>query len=248
LSDTARFSPYWNQIAASFSLNRNSGLVSAIAKLLGLTPPVKTPGADSALSTDPFLAQQLAAQQVVGGQTGITPYAIANAGKGWTTSFTFSAYRQRPPVGNLSNVIQYNPAVVCAAYQNVNPIYYQQCILSRRTSTPDTNFNATTAAAPFVIVPATTTLQASTSFNITPKWSAQWQTTYDFRARNFASHIVSLQRDLHDWRAIFSFTQSPTGSFAFSFFVALKAEPALKFNYDKQTFRSPGDEAAGQTY
>ncbi len=93
-----------------------------------------------------------------------------------------------------------------------------------------------------------TTLQGSTSFNITPKWAAQWQTTYDFQQHNFASQVVSLQRDLHDWRAIFSFTQSPTGSFAFSFFVALKAEPALKFNYDKQTYRSPGNEASGQTY
>ncbi len=248
LSDTARFSPYWQQVSASFSLNRNSGLVAAIARLLGMTPPVRTPGADSALNKDPFLAQQIAAQQVVGGQTGIAPYQIPNAGKGWTTSFTFSAYRQRPPVGNLSNVIQYNPATLCAAYQNVNPIYYAQCIQSSRTSTPDTNINATTAAAPFVVVPTQITLQGATSFNITPKWAAQWQTTYDFQAHNFASQIVSLQRDLHDWRAIFSFTQSPTGSFAFTFFVALKAEPALKFNYDKQTFRSPGDEATGQTY
>ena len=99
-----------------------------------------------------------------------------------------------------------------------------------------------------MVVPTQITLQGSTSFNITPKWAAQWQTTYDFQAHNFASQVVSLQRDLHDWRAIFSFTQSPTGSFGFTFFIALKAEPALKFNYDKQTFRSPGDEATGQTY
>ena len=248
LSDTALFKPYWQQISASLSFNRNSGIVAAIARLLGMTPPTKTAGADSALNRDPFLAQQLAAQQVVGGQIGIAPYAIANAGQGFTTSFTFSAYRQRPPVGNLANAIQFNPTVVCAPYANINPVYYQQCLLSQRTSTPDTNFNATTAAAPFVIVPPQTTLQASTSFNITPKWSAQWQTTYDFRAHDFASQIVSLQRDLHDWRAIFSFTQSPTGSFAFTFFVALKAEPALKFNYDKQTYRSPSGETLGQTY
>lgn len=251
LSDTAVFKPFWQQVSASLQLNRNSGIVAAMARLLGLAPPTKNPDLDSLQALrgrDPFLAQQLAAGNVVTGQPGIAPYAIPGAGQGWQATLTFSAYRQRPPVGNLSNVIQYNPAIVCAPYQNVNPIYYNQCVLAKRTSTPDTNFNATTAAAPFVIVPPTTTLQASTSFNITPKWAAQWQTTYDFRAKNFASQIVTLQRDLHDWRAIFAFTQSPTGSFAFSFFVALKAEPALKFNYDKQTYRAPGQEATGQTY
>jgi hypothetical protein len=249
LSDTAVFKPYWQQLSAAWSLNRNSGFVSALARLLGMAPPVHQPGADTGLAArDPFLAQQIAAGNVVGGATGVVPYTQIPAGQGWQATFTFSAYRQRPPVGNLSNVIQYNPATVCAPYATINPIYYNQCLLAKRNSTPDTNFNATTAAAPFVVVPPTTTLQASTSFNITPKWAAQWQTTYDFRAHNFASHIVSLQRDLHDWRAIFSFTQSPTGSFAFSFFVALKAEPALKFNYDKQTYRAPGSESTGQTY
>jgi hypothetical protein len=249
LSDTAVFKPYWQQISASWSLNRQSGLVNAIARVFGASPPPKKPEDTTGLAArDPFLAQQLAAAQVVGGNQGIAPYQITTAGQGFNSTFTFSAFRQRPPVGNLTNVVQYNPAVVCAPYQNVNPVYYNQCVLSKRTSTPDTNFNATTAAAPFIIVPPTTTLQASMSFNLTPKWAAQWQTTYDFRAHQFASQIVTLQRDLHDWRAIFAFTQSPTGSFAFSFFVALKAEPALKFNYDRQTYRSPGNEAVGQTY
>lgn len=248
LSDTAVFKPYWQSISATLSLNRNSGLVAAIARLLGMAPPTKTANPDSALAAqDPFLAQALAAQNVVGGQVGVAPYAIPTAGQGWQTSLTFQAYRQRPPVGNLANTINFNPAVSCLPYQNINPVYYQQCLLSKRTSTPDTNFNATSFAAPFVIVPPQTTLQASTSFNITPKWAAQWQTTYDFRAHQFASHIVTLQRDLHDWRAIFAFTQSPTGSFAFSFFVALKAEPALKFNYDKQTYRSSSG-TSGQVY
>ena len=67
-----------------------------------------------------------------------------------------------------------------------------------------------------------------------------WQTQYDFEARNFASQIVSLSRDLHDWRAIFAFTQSPNGSFAFNFLISLKAEPELKFDYHKSTYRNEG--------
>jgi hypothetical protein len=86
-------------------------------------------------------------------------------------------------------------------------------------------------------VPAQDNLQASTSFHLTPKWGGTWNTNYDFRARKFGSHTVTLQRELHDWRAIFGFTQAQNGNFAFNFFIALNAEPDLKFNYDKQTYR-----------
>jgi hypothetical protein len=75
------------------------------------------------------------------------------------------------------------------------------------------------------------------SFHITPKWAATWGTTYDFRERQFASHAVSLQRELHDWRSIFAFTRSPNGNFSFNFYIALKAQSDIKFNYDKQTYR-----------
>jgi hypothetical protein len=47
---------------------------------------------------------------------------------------------------------------------------------------------------------------------------------------------VSLQRELHDWRATFAFTQAPNGAFSFSFFIALKAEPDIKFDYHKNTY------------
>ena len=75
------------------------------------------------------------------------------------------------------------------------------------------------------------------NFHLTPKWAGTWTTNYDFRAKKFGSHTVTLQRQLHDWRAIFAFTQAPNGNFAFNFFIALNAEPDLKFNYDKSTYR-----------
>ena len=90
------------------------------------------------------------------------------------------------------------------------------------------------------ITPATTSLNSDLRFNLTERWAASWSTGYDFEAHNFASQIVSLQRDLHDWRAIFAFTQSPNGSFAFTFNVSLKAEPELKFDYHKATYRNEG--------
>ena len=106
LSDSAVFKPYWNQINASLSLNKGSGIVQSIERLFGFHPTPPTPAADSAALRDPFLAQQLAAQNVVGAQNGLVTNTVNTAGQGWQTQLTFSAFRQRPPTGNLTNVIQ----------------------------------------------------------------------------------------------------------------------------------------------
>jgi hypothetical protein len=94
--------------------------------------------------------------------------------------------------------------------------------------------------APIYVMPNVTSLNSNVNFNVTEHWAASWQTTYDFENHNFASQIVSLQRDMHDWRAIFAFTQSPTGSFSFNFLISLKAEPDLKFDYHKSTYKNEG--------
>ena len=83
-----------------------------------------------------------------------------------------------------------------------------------------------------------TNLGGDFRFGLTENWAVSWSTQYDFVRHQFAQHIVTLQRDLHDWRAVFAFTQSPNGNFAFNFFIALKAEPDLKFDYNKATVRS----------
>ena len=51
------------------------------------------------------------------------------------------------------------------------------------------------------------------------------------------AYIVSLQRDLHDWRAVFAFTHGQNGNFAFNFFIALKPQPELKFDYARSSIR-----------
>ena len=50
---------------------------------------------------------------------------------------------------------------------------------------------------------------------------------------------MSLSRDLHDWRAVFGFTQAPNGNFSFTFFISLKAEHDVKFNYNRNDYRQP---------
>ncbi len=75
-------------------------------------------------------------------------------------------------------------------------------------------------------------------FDLTPKWTAHWTTTYDLELHQFASHIVQLQREMHDWRANFGFTQASNGNFAFTFSISLKADPDIKADYNRSTVRS----------
>jgi hypothetical protein len=170
------------------------------------------------------------------------------AGQGWQASFSFSSSRQRPIVGN--NVVNLTGEQLCAQLRTFDPIGYGQCLANPLAFQQrfggggllpgvDPNGLTTTGGGQIFQTPAITTLQSNTSFAITPKWTAQWSTTYDFRNNAFASHVVSLQRELHDWNATFAFTQAPNGNFAFNFFVALKAQPEVKFNYDRQSIRDP---------
>jgi len=73
------------------------------------------------------------------------------------------------------------------------------------------------------------------SFQPTAHWSATWNTNYDLDARQFGLHVIQLERDLHRWHASFSFNKTPTGSFAFSFYVSLLDQPDIKFNYEQQS-------------
>jgi hypothetical protein len=160
------------------------------------------------------------------------------ATQGWSTTLTYSSSRQRPPTGS-GNIIDENFFATQCAAAIANPILYQQCIDLARTNLANTKspLQSGIGGGTFIRTPPQDNLQASTSFHLTPKWSGTWNTNYDFTARKFGMHTVTLQRELHDWRAIFGFTQAPNGNFAFTFFIALNAEPDLKFNYDKQTYR-----------
>ena len=74
------------------------------------------------------------------------------------------------------------------------------------------------------------------SFSPTRNWSATWATSYDFATRQFADHALTFQRDLRRWRASFSFHKTATGSFSFSFNITLTDQPAIKFDYDQNTY------------
>jgi hypothetical protein len=84
--------------------------------------------------------------------------------------------------------------------------------------------------------PETQSLGMTTNFSPTPFWSLSWSTQYDITNGTFESHVVRLERDLHEWRAGFNFVKNPNGTFAIYFSIYLTDLPDLKFDYDQTTF------------
>jgi hypothetical protein len=241
LSDTAKFAPYLTSISASFNISRDQNPITILSRLFGRAVPQSQPATDPSADQvrgrlDDAQARMLAAQAVAGGGRSGDRFVIPPT-QGWRASFTFSRSSPRPPVGG--NIIQYDPRTRCEQTFGSNPLLIDTC-LSQLAATPtnETPVTSLTAGGPAYNIPATTSLNSNVNFSLTPKWTASWQNTYDFERHEFASHLVSLQRDLHDWRALFGFSQSPNGNFAFNFSIALKAEPDLKFDYNRATVRS----------
>ena len=77
-------------------------------------------------------------------------------------------------------------------------------------------------------------LSGSMQFSPTQHWTVSWQTSYNFTQGEFADHVLRLDRDLHDWRATFTFVKSPNGNFMFNFVIHLIDEPDIKFPFDQR--------------
>src|SRR5262245_13485752 len=244
MSDTAKFSPYLTSVSASFRFGRDENPLVVLTRLFGKAVPDAQATPVPAVSqvrtpADSTQRQMVASLPVAGDVRGGNRFVIPPA-QGWRAGFTFSRSSPRPPIGGPhANIIDFDPRARCAGIAGNDPFLFQSC-LDKQIAQPttDTPIQALTAGGPAYRIPPTTSLNGDLAFNLTPKWAATWTTTYDFELHQFAQHIVSLQRDLHDWRAIFGFTQSANGNFAFSFTIALKAEPDLKFDYNKATVRS----------
>ena len=235
-SDSARFKPFRERIDASFTVNAQSGIFGALSRVFGRAVPQQNPQVERVeKSSDDALANRVASMPVAGITSRNRQYNVPET-EGWQATLTYSSDRQRPPTGS-GTFIYDDPTIKCAPFV-ANPIIYEQCRQAALISAGGgTGITRTTSGGPFIITQPRDNLQSQMSFHLTPKWSGSWGTNYDFQAKKFGSHQVSLQRELHDWRAIFAFTQAPNGNFAFNFFIALNAEPDLKFNYDKQTYR-----------
>jgi hypothetical protein len=247
ISDTAVFKPYREEIRASLRLDRTTGVVKWVSKFFGGGEFKPAPSNFSSADSMQLRNDQNTLRNVNRGLNGnqVRPgFGAIPSGQGWSVNLSYSSTRQRPPVG--SNLLEQPPVeelcrrILAAQGITVQGFAFQNCVNANGLFPgQENNGFFVGAASPILINPPVRSLQIQTSFNLTPKWAAQWSTTYDAVRSQFASQTVSLQRELHDWRAIFNFTQAPNGNFAFSFFIALKAQPDLKFNFDQQSFRRP---------
>ncbi len=236
-SDSAVFKPYRTGISASMSLGRDNNPFAVISRIFG--KPKSTP--DSVADTTATAAQQdrqgLAGglderPNIAGPSSSRSPMAI-DAAAGWNATLQFSSTRSRPVPG----ATVFDPRAYCQQYVNY-PATYNQCINSPiPVDTLPNRYGGSQA----VVLPTLATLRGNLAFNLTPRWAMRWTTGYDFQRHEFSDQELVLQRDMHDWRANLSFSRAPTGNFMFSFYISLKAEPDLKFDFRRSTSRCSGE-------
>jgi hypothetical protein len=227
-SDTATFKPFRTATSASLSIGRDRNPFAFLARVFGKAVPTSEVP-DEAATQD----------SLPGDRPTIVPSSVGaardprgfNPDQGWSAELSYSYSRTRPPRG--VDVTFYDPFERC---RMVPEVFRAACEEQALQELPDDSLPSN-QGVPRVIQPPQSSMRGSFSFNLTPRWAAQWSTSYDFETGDFADHSVTLQRDLHDWRATFGFNRSPFGNFAFSFFIALKAEPQLKFDYNRSTYR-----------
>jgi Tat protein translocase TatC len=209
-SDTAKFSPFLTSLNASLSISGRT--FRPIARLLGLAhkDSVLIPTTAAPTSTS-ALAVAAASSQFRSSASGAPP-AIPRTG--FTMTLNFSYAKQRPS----------------AAPPIVNPFAPDTAAFG----SPLNPFSTGTLFAP-AAVQSTSSVSISTSFSPTQFWTVSWSTQYDFNLHAFQSHQVSLQRDLHDWRASFNFAKNVNGNYTLYFSMFLINLPEIKFDYNQST-------------
>ena len=229
----SEFKPYRTGISSSFSIGRSSNALALLQRIFGLAVPTDNPQLAQVEPTrDDSLARQLAEVPVAGSRARL-PVQQIQSGQGWRATINFSSQRTRPDL--LGTIVDFDPASQCQAFLT-RPVEFDRCIDLTQRNPPSADALPTQGGL-IIRTPAVSNIRSGLTFDLTPRWATSWNTSYDFERGDFADHQVSLQRDLHDWRAIFAFTQAANGNFALSFFVALKAEPDLKFDYRRQSYR-----------
>ncbi|HET7622603.1 MAG TPA: putative LPS assembly protein LptD [Gemmatimonadaceae bacterium] len=232
-SDSARFKPYRTGISASMTLGRDNNPFAVLTRIFG--KPTTRP--DTVVDTAPSNEgnrQGLNERPNIAGPSSARNQMAIDASAGWTATLQFSSTRSRPVAG----ATVFDPRAFCQQYINF-PATYNQCINSPiPVDTLPNRYGGSRA----VVLPALATLRGNLAFNLTPRWAMRWTTGYDFQRHEFSDQELVLQRDMHDWRANIAFSRAPTGNFMFSFFISLKAEPDLKFDFRRSTSRCSGED------
>jgi LptD protein len=242
-SDTAIFKPYREQMSATLNLSRDQNPFAVLTKLFGKAVPAAqhagvAPVDPNTTPQQDATARELAAQPVAGARTAGERFLVPPS-QGWRLALSLSSTRQRPPVGG--NIVDFDPAQQCAKTANGDQFLLNLCTTNAHLQSGNSQpVTSPTPGGTVYRLPPQTNVNADLGFNLTPRWTAAWRTSYDFVRHEFANHVVSLQRDLHDWRLSMGFTKSSNGNFAFNFSIGLKAQPDLKFDYARNSMRSGG--------
>ena len=248
ISDTAVFKPYREGLRTQLSLDANSPIIHGLARLLGISVADSASRARQRPRT--ATQQEGAGRRGQGGFGGSGDFVAGRSlnqsarssslqvpsGQGWRLNLSYTGNRQRPPVG--SNVADFDPKKQCDVFKD-DAFQYDLCVQRYNSGgLPLTGVlgNETTRGGIIYRIPPQANVNGSISFHVTDRWAAQWQTSYDVQTKEFAQHAVSLQRDMHDWDAIFAFTRATNGNFSFNFYIALKAQPDLKLDYNRPSF------------
>ncbi|MDZ4673475.1 MAG: hypothetical protein SGI84_03410, partial [Gemmatimonadota bacterium] len=84
-------------------------------------------------------------------------------------------------------------------------------------------------------LPTQSSITLRTRLSPTKYWGLSWDTAYNATDKKFEYHRLSLERDLHEWRAAFNFYRNPNGNFSLFFSVFLTDLPDLKADYNQTT-------------
>ncbi len=238
LSDTAEFNPYLTAISASFSLSRDQNPLVVFRSCSALRRPRRSRRRKRPRSPKPRGSGRKTPRPNRSPARCADRSDFSTETPGWRLRLDLTRSSPRPPKPG-PNVINFDPRERCAQIAGQNALLFDACVNAQRAQpTTELPVSSATAGGPAYNIPPTTNVTSDFAFNLTPHWGAHWKTSYDFEHHAFASQIVQLQRDLHDWQALFGFTQSPNGNFAFNFTIRLKAEPDIKLDYNRATVRS----------
>ena len=208
-TDSAKFSPFLSQATASLQLT--GAFFKSIGRFLHLGSRDSVPGRAPGTPTPGAVTPGSPVQPFAGAGSRFAPAPVAARGFNMSLSYSLQRYRTGTPTA-----------------------------LPVPTETPGQGTNDpfnTGSIIPVLAQPAQSQVSINLAFAPTAFWSMTWNTMYDITAGRFQQHQIVLQRDLHDWRASFSFTKNTNGNFALFFTVFLVNLPDIKFDYNQQTLQ-----------
>ncbi len=233
LTDTAEFEPFLTRVASTVRFSNRENPFTVISRLFGGTDQRGARLGDSLRPPDDGGFARLGSQPVAGQGARNAQFVVPPV-EGWQANVSFSLARSRPPRAG-DHVINFDPKVRCEPFRLIDPFEYDRCLRIPSYDLPATSL---IGGGPQIVGPPQASMSGDLRFRVTQKWSATWNTSFDFVQHQFASQVVTLQRDLHDFRSVFAFTRSSNGNFAFTFNIALKPQPDLKFDYSRASVRS----------